>query len=1200
MIQAEQTPLSLGVNYDADYKLHKDEDLVAMVNARVLNYDKGTSGSLQSIEGTVEVSNASVLPTGDHICVGAYQNNNKDRLYYFLKNSLGNHGIYYYDWFTKKHYRLIMNDNFTSGTALVFDQTKLITEVGEIGSYLVFSDYNGFLKYIDTRVLYTSGTTDLEGYQISVVPIKPTYRPQTELVSGATNPLFRGPVAFYYRFVLDNGQETLLSPVSDIITVRESLGVLSPYIANSYNVKIHLQQKIPNGVKRIEFIVYNIQTNAGGNTYGVFDTVDNTNDAFTDHNAGTTQIVVNYDFSEALTYVDPASFNAMFQVAPFEIQAFDVAGNRAFVSNYKDFLENDADPIEDGDVVITYQNPTSNVWAEPAWAPGAQHDAYLMFLDEYGRPSAPQKVGRIEIPHIDRNNAGPAFGQSQWLNYYNQPANVQFNIKSVTLAYTGLSSGKIPSWATHAVVLLSEDIDKSNYKTMIVPPSAISGPTDFSHGFPGFKLGGYNDLQELITGSHRSELTSKGAYPSFWAIDFAAIGVEENWVPDIGDHIRIRMYVGKETNQASTQASIYEDVWDLPVLKVTENIALVQAQRYSIAENYTIERIGQNSDSASTGPNAAAIYGIVITVYKPVAESTTRVLRQVHSLRRLNIASNTSVINGPEAVKTSDADGHQIKDNLGSLKEIPFRIFTVVPTTRDTTYNRYTNFGDRGFLYNSETAKDSFVQKEKPLAIMPSGPMLLDTQINQLNYFDPISEETLPTSLGRVQSLKLAQKQQEMGTVMLAIGYSDTCSVYIGETALIDATGKESLYKSDKLIGGISPLIGQHGCQHKGTIIRNGRNVYWWDNASAAYVQYDVNGLRAVSENKASSLFTLLANHARDNTYAVGGFDPEIKAAYLAIKDIAYTPPLMAGETWELLGTTVATSTEFGTGTSLPVSVTWAANKLTIGDVLRVELYANNSEDTYPGALRSVGGISTITLGSQEIDNDVFVPINQNPFIQSLSNSAQNAYVYHHYINNTSPTGVFVDLYTAVAQGFTLKVYRGRLSTRAFSYGGNSVYKYDTEGRVWNGYNTYCPEFMAAIRQVQVSFLKGKMYLHNSPQPTVYGQPLIASVTKYNKTPGAQGVVIPMSVAISSNKAPLRTNIETVNKPQNTYLLDTDYRDKETKYYATVKRDAAASIDRLSGKVLRDECLATQHVFEGEFKIQRFALNFKSKTGHII
>ena len=65
-----------------------------------------------------------------------------------------------------------------------------------------------------------------------------------------------------------------------------------------------------------------------------------------------------------------------------------------------------------------------------------------------------------------------------------------------------------------------------------------------------------------------------------------------------------------------------------------------------------------------------------------------------------------------------------------------------------------------------------------------------------------------------------ATRQQEEGSVLIAIGYSDSCSLYIGESTFLDATGAESIIKSDKVIGGINTLKGRYGCQHKGTITR--------------------------------------------------------------------------------------------------------------------------------------------------------------------------------------------------------------------------------------------------------------------------------------------------------------------------------------------------------------------------------------------
>ena len=75
------------------------------------------------------------------------------------------------------------------------------------------------------------------------------------------------------------------------------------------------------------------------------------------------------------------------------------------------------------------------------------------------------------------------------------------------------------------------------------------------------------------------------------------------------------------------------------------------------------------------------------------------------------------------------------------------------------------------------------------------------TLFNGLSTFNSLDEETLPQEMGSIQKLLFTSKTESVGNVMLAIGASETSSVYVGESQLNTAeTQPWLLYKVVSLV----------------------------------------------------------------------------------------------------------------------------------------------------------------------------------------------------------------------------------------------------------------------------------------------------------------------------------------------------------------------------------------------------------------
>jgi hypothetical protein len=135
-----------GVNQDdADFLLDPKEYLGAL-NIRFATSEGGEVGRITNIEGTViknTTINSSgnilsfVLPSGINRTIGAYEDTDSRRMFWFNWNSNGNHGIYCYDSDDDLIYTVLKN------TILDFQSDKFIHSVSMADSLLYWTDnYN--------------------------------------------------------------------------------------------------------------------------------------------------------------------------------------------------------------------------------------------------------------------------------------------------------------------------------------------------------------------------------------------------------------------------------------------------------------------------------------------------------------------------------------------------------------------------------------------------------------------------------------------------------------------------------------------------------------------------------------------------------------------------------------------------------------------------------------------------------------------------------------------------------------------------------------------------------------------------------------------------------------------------------------------------------------------------------------------------
>jgi hypothetical protein len=135
----------LGINQDDTFALVDTKEYLNALNLRFTTSESGKVGQLSTIEGnvlkntTLNVSGTEVpfvLPAGDNSIIGAYEDTPNKRMFFFNRNSNGNHGIYCYDSVLDIVYTVLLSSQVEDGLGF----SSLIHSVSMIDTLIYWTD----------------------------------------------------------------------------------------------------------------------------------------------------------------------------------------------------------------------------------------------------------------------------------------------------------------------------------------------------------------------------------------------------------------------------------------------------------------------------------------------------------------------------------------------------------------------------------------------------------------------------------------------------------------------------------------------------------------------------------------------------------------------------------------------------------------------------------------------------------------------------------------------------------------------------------------------------------------------------------------------------------------------------------------------------------------------------------------------------
>lgn len=198
------------------------------------------------------------LPPGKNVCIGAYPDELRSAVYYFVYNSNGYNSVLYYSNTTRTITKILQSVTDSGGTDILrFSQYSKINGVNVIhrdeGDLLFWTDGQAPPRKINIQRLIAGTYGTVEEAFITLAKNPPANPPTLQYISSsnvAINNIKGKQFEFSQRFIGDDFEKTTFSPLSSSpLPQYDYLSSLNPNANNVINVTIETGNK---DVKKIE------------------------------------------------------------------------------------------------------------------------------------------------------------------------------------------------------------------------------------------------------------------------------------------------------------------------------------------------------------------------------------------------------------------------------------------------------------------------------------------------------------------------------------------------------------------------------------------------------------------------------------------------------------------------------------------------------------------------------------------------------------------------------------------------------------------------------------------------------------------------------------------------------------------------------------------------------------------------------------
>jgi len=870
MIDQKQIRLA-GVNNDDALELLGEGDYLNLMNARIGLSQGGKAQRIENIYGTKLLSQSVYPPYGSNKCIGSVTDTQKNRIIYFIYNTVNDNGIYCHDIASQVTYAVIYDSQIVSG--LGFSKDYFIARNAKVvGDLLIFTDNLNEPRSINIeagiKANQSGYVTTVAPYafplnyeDITLVKRTPIY-PQTSAkrVDGdfVNNYIYKNAYQFTYRYIYRDNQYSELAAFSNL----QNANLLADQF-NCIDIKVPYSEKIDNIVSKIEFIVR--YGNSGKSfvykQYNKADTVDAA--AIVAHNAGTTQLGVTFYDDILGIAVDDIEANTSAPTVPIYAKTLEVARNRLFlgstVNGYTTPLKTSLSAVTSTD---TGASTVTGSWWTVYWTTevGINKERSFIYLTNVtGYASGYYFYSTVLFPPDPPLSI--AIGDLTF-----QSADIDINIidndgtitssvfRNLASTITGASSASLGGqsiFKSNSTYFLSIAFyDRFRRKCGVVKKSVkvVSDKRQFGN-IPyttaiNWTLQNTDSLNEIPDWAYYYQIhTTKNITTRFFL----------QTRPKTSTYVDKNSITGGLTYAITAYAStVYAVAFDLSLLynyglgyTYTDGDLL---NVYVGTSFVTLRIIGVDGNYVLCSPKDLGIlnssYACVVELFTPYKSSTSEpyfetglvysVTNPATSLRSYSVLSS-SILGDITILTRKDVANIDYLVEAMSPNDLSWQIWE-------------TNTGWANFF-------DSIGQTKKTTTISFSDTYINGTQINGLNRFQPLNQKEIGFDTGGIQKLQLVSKEQQQGTVMLVICTNDTLSAYLEETQVVASSTNTFVSVSLNVIGTVNSLKARYGTTTPETVVQYLDNVFWIDLLNGVAIQYSTNGLFPISSYKMASFF---------------------------------------------------------------------------------------------------------------------------------------------------------------------------------------------------------------------------------------------------------------------------------------------------------------------------------------------------------
>ncbi|HEV3223867.1 MAG TPA: hypothetical protein VGZ90_13355 [Puia sp.] len=879
----------VALDADSDVFALGENSIVNSENFRTLSTDTGVVETLESVGGTLLIPNSDLSATGVNWCIGGGTDWSNRRQIFAIWNSLGNHGIFCFDYIADKIFTVLLNADVIGG--LNFDKYHFIHSMRIENGCAYWTDNFNEPRRVDINAginLHQPNTfpgylpyqSPMNPWVIAWIRRQPGQDPTSIRLTDTTyinNFIKYEAFKFSYRYQYRNFELSTLSGLSALSNYNREL--IDTY--NRIDVSLPVGEKIDQDIIQIDLVAYYVNSN----TYFIIKSWTTSTDAaaIAAHNAGTTPLTFQFFNDFTGIAIDPLYAVKPFDSLPIYCQTIEIARLRGFMANY----------------TIGYTAPTTTSlglaprqggngsqvigkWFFFKWKSicgGFPSETSFYIIDISDIPQSSNPGYYIYVP-----GGYPPFAPSIDWSYF---------------AFRGASLFDIMNYYGSGCTNYIEEFTYQNATSIILnPPSApfLIGQramkSDASYAatitffdYAGRKAGIVNSpvkvyIPDRIYGQVQwvtgidwvlSNLNALVEIPP-WAASYSI---------NITQCLRTRFFLqmhGKAAAYATKDASgnyvfttnsfapnLNGCAFDITLLDSYQMGYVWQPGSGDVIKIYFI-----------TGTSASLqIIGQVgnwlITELRPLGtfDAFTKFLFEIYTPYKatatepyFEVGQQFPIINPGTVNRQYSVTAGTIKGDITLLdRNDGIDYLTEAMSPNDKLYKNWnTDIGRPNFI-------DPIGQVVRQNSIAYSNTFIQGSHINGLSTFDPLDVKDISADYGPINKLQLASKVQKTGSIMLAIcGGGETASLYLGERTLMDTAGGNTLMQSIDVIGTVNTLKGERGTLNPESVFEHRGNVYWFDVQNGKWVQYADNGLFDVSNYKMNRFWKLFADQYKSMT----------------------------------------------------------------------------------------------------------------------------------------------------------------------------------------------------------------------------------------------------------------------------------------------------------------------------------------------